>query len=179
MTRDPVEDSDSVSEWLRRDTPPWSDADRAAMRSGVWREIEAQSAAEGAMRPRRPAFVFAFAFVGPAVLAAVLFAVVWRRPSAGFAVAPASAAVVPRPATDTTDTTDVTETTAAPVPTKEEAVPRAAGPVRPHARPRGREFEAVPVRIEFQTANPGVRIIWLVKKGDARSLSPSRHQEVS
>ena len=36
------------------------------------------------------------------------------------------------------------------------------------------------VKIEFQTANPDVRIIWLVKKGEGiPSAAAGRNQEVS
>jgi hypothetical protein len=35
------------------------------------------------------------------------------------------------------------------------------------------------MKIEFQTANPDVRIIWLVKKGAETPSAAGRNQEVS
>jgi hypothetical protein len=167
MNRKPVDDLEPVSEWLRSEQPPFSEEDRAAMRRGVWREIEARTAAEGAFRPARlvPA--------GAAVLAAVLVAVLWLRPPASAPEAPALAAVTKNPAT-------VAEAAQRP-PVEDSFRQPAAGHAPPYTRPRRREPEGVPVRIEFQTANPEVRIIWLVKKGEAapRSFSSGRHQEVS
>jgi hypothetical protein len=167
MNREPVDDFEPVSQWLRSEQPPFSEEDRAVMRRGVWREIEARAAAQGAFRPAR------LVFAGAAVLAAVLVAVLWLRPLPGAPVVPALAAVT---------------TSAAPVvaavqrlPVEDSPRPPAAAHVRTYARPRRREAEGVPVRIEFQTANPEVRIIWLVKKGEAapRPFSSGRHQEVS
>jgi hypothetical protein len=52
---------------------------------------------------------------------------------------------------------------------------------RKPVRPAGRGAESSVVRIEFQTANPDVRIIWLVKKGEAApaAVTAGRNQEVS
>jgi hypothetical protein len=60
-----------------------------------------------------------------------------------------------------------------------EPVPAKARPLRARA---GRHTGAVPsevVKIEFQTANPDVRIIWLVKKGAETPSAAGRNQEVS
>jgi hypothetical protein len=67
-----------------------------------------------------------------------------------------------------------------------EISPEAAAGDTIHSIPRARVRPAAPavsptvVKIEFQTANPEVRIIWLVKKDDGvPSVAASRNQEVS
>lgn len=161
---------EEIAEWLRSERPPFSDGDLAAMRRAVWREIEERRQPEGAFRPALlvPA--------GAAVLAAVLVAVLWLRPGAPAATpaAPAYASVAATPA-------PVSATAAEHLLVEETFGPPATGHIRPSIRPRRTEPDGVPVRIEFQTANPEVRIIWLVKKGEAapRPFSAGRHQEVS
>jgi hypothetical protein len=153
MSREPFDDFEPVAEWLRSEQPPFSEEDRAAMRQGVWREIGARAGLEGTSRPGR------LVFAGAAVLAAVLVAVLWVRPVA-------TAPVVATDATATKNSASVTES-AQPPPVEEYPPLPAPGHVRPRVHPRRAEPEGVPVRIEFQTANPEVRIIWLVKKGEA------------
>jgi hypothetical protein len=167
MNRKNENDFEEISEWLRSERPPFTDEDRAAMRRAVWREIEARRQLEGGFRPAR------LVLAGTALLAAVLVAVLWLRPPVIAPVVPAFAAVTKDPAT-------VAEAVQR-QPAQESPRPPAIGRARPHVRPRRTEPEAVPVRIEFQTANPEVRIIWLVKKGEAAPTTPSssRHQEVS
>jgi hypothetical protein len=67
-----------------------------------------------------------------------------------------------------------------PLPTPAPALSVAASP-RKANQPARRGPESRVVRIEFQTANPDVRIIWLVKKGEAApAAAPAgRNQEVS
>ena len=158
---------EKISEWLRSERPPFSEDDRAAMRRAVWREIEARPRPERAFRPAR------LALAGAAVLVAVLIAGPWLRPSALSTDVPVDAAVTasPEPAGEAVQRPLV----------RESLGPPATGHLRPNIRLRRTEPANVPVRIEFQTANPEVRIIWLVKKGEAAPGLPSanRHQEVS
>jgi hypothetical protein len=167
MNRKNENDFEEISDWLRSERPPFTDEDRAAMRRAVWREIEARRQPEGGFRPAR------LVLAGTALLAAVLVAVLWLRPPASAPLAPVLAAVTRDPAT-------VAEAVQRP-PAEESPRPPATGHARPNVRRRLTEPEGVPVRIEFQTANPEVRIIWLVNKGEAapRPSSSSRHQEVS
>lgn len=171
-------DFKEISEWLRSERPPFGEEDRAAMRRAVWREIEAQGRA-----PR--GFVFRFrttriALAGAgALLAAVLAAVLWLRPIPVAPDGPAAATVLPDPAKRPAPAP-------APEAVQRESVeaslaPPATGRSRPSLRTRRTEPRGVPVRIEFQTANPEVRIIWFVKKGEAapRLLPAGHQQEVS
>lgn len=166
MNRDPEDDFAPISEWLRSERPPFAEEDFAAMRRGVWREIEARRKSEGAFRPGR------LAFAGGALLAAALVAVLWLRPRNESVVASVRAPVPASP--------PAAASTAAPQRLVEDLpAPPATRRRLPARHPRG--AEAVPVKIEFQTANPDVRIIWLVKKDEAppRQIPAGRTEEVS
>jgi hypothetical protein len=152
--------------------PPLSEADYDTLRRGVWRRIETGAGRPEGGRAGRlvlaSAGILAVAFSAILVLRARLEL---PRASGRTAAAPrAEAAAAALPA----------------APREEPAsppVPAAFGPesVRKAARPAGRGPESSVVRIEFQTANPDVRIIWLVKKGEtAPTAAPAgRNQEVS
>ena len=159
-------------EWLVSERPPFSEEDYAAVRRGVWREIEARGAWERAVRPGR------LAVTGGALLGAVLVALLWHRPrTAGPAPAAAIAITAPAPASVAAATPQPSvEERSVPAPVR---LPRqqALAPVRARAE----AAEGVAVKIEFQTANPDVRIIWLVKNGEAapRPSPAGRIEEVS
>ena len=157
--------------------PPLGEAESGELRRGVWREIESRGLrAEGvASRYRRFAVSSA-----AALLAAVLVGLaVLSRGRPGPAASPPAAAVPAAPermvmAVAPARTVEEVEESAAPEP-----VPAKARPLRARA---GRHTGAVPsevVKIEFQTANPDVRIIWLVKKGAETPSAAGRNQEVS
>ena len=167
MNRKNENEFEEISEWLRSEPPPFTDEDRAAMRRAVWREIETHRRPERGLRPAR------LVLAGGALLAAVLVVILWLAPPVIAPVAPVLAAATTHPVTGA-------EAVQHP-PAEESPGPSATGASRPRVRPRRTDPRAVPVRIEFQTANPEVRIIWLVKKGEAapRPFSASRHQEVS
>jgi hypothetical protein len=172
MKREKADDFARLSEWLRSERLPFNEEDYAAMRRGVWREIEARREPEGAFRPGK------LVFAGGALLAAALVAALWLRSSAATSVA----AVRTSAGASTPAAVD------AAIPQLPVSVPPAtavrrsarAAPLRPAAR-RPTKAESVPVKIEFQTANPDVRIIWLVRSTAAapRPPSASRNQEVS
>jgi hypothetical protein len=161
--------------WLASEQAPFGEKDFAAVRRGVWREIEASAASEGAFRSGR------LALAGAAALAAALIALLWLRPlTNGPAPAAPITSAAPSP---------VSVAVATPQPPVEEppapAAPRPVGGAPSRAEdpvgPRPAAAEGVPVKIEFQTANPNVRIIWLVKKGEAAPgpLLAGRNLEVS
>jgi hypothetical protein len=165
MNRHPEDDFAPISEWLRSERPPFAEEDFAAMRRGVWSEIEARREPEDAFRPGR------LLFAGGVLLAAALVAVLWFRLRNESVVASVRA---PVPAS-----TPAAASAAPQLLVENLPAPPAARRRLPARRPRG--AEGVPVRIEFQTANPDVRIIWLVKKGEAapRPAPAGRIEEVS
>ncbi len=175
MKSDNENDFEKISEWLRSERPPFSEEDRAAMRRAVWREIEARPRPEGAFWPGR------FAFAGGAVLAAavVLVAVLWLRPATQPSVP------VPTPVAEGPSAGPAVAASAAKPPAEESPiVPTQLASVAPRRLPapaQAAPAESVPVKIEFQTANPNVRIIWLVKKGEAvpHSNPSGRKEEIS
>jgi len=151
---------------------PLSEADDAALRRAVWSRIET-----GAGRPAPGAagrLILASAGLLAAALAAIL--VVHARPESTRAPGRSGGAPREEPAV-----------AALPAPVREEpSAPLAAATSvgdmpRKAIRPAGRGPESRVDRIEFQTANPDVRIIWLVKKGEAApAAAPAgRNQEVS
>jgi len=168
--------------WVRDSTaPPVAVEEYAAIRRDVWRRIEA-----GGERPRSPLagrLVLTAAGLFAAALAAVILDRRAPRESRTVVAAPPAAtaaarAVGPSPA--------LAEAPSVPAP----AHVVTAGPVRAAAsilrRPAGRRSPAVSgesavERIEFRTANPNVRIIWLVRKGEEKSSSRAagRLEEVS
>ena len=150
---------------------PLSEADYADLRRAVWRRIEADSG-----RPARGGLgrlVLATAGLAAVALAAIL--VVHARPQ------------VPR-APGQTPAALRKELPVAALPEAPREEPPAPSPARSVGDPprkavrmAARGTESHVVRIEFQTANPDVRIIWLVKKREtAPAAAPaSRNQEVS
>ena len=166
MSGERPDDFEGIARWLRSERPPFDESDLAAIRRGVWRDIEAR-------RARRPSWVRLCLAGGAAAAVAFLIAVVlapWTsRP--GEAGRP-----VPSPAPEEVASI-ATRPAEAPLATLPPARPRpSAARPRPPARP-----EPAPVTIEFQTVNPNVRIIWLVRRGEAppRPLLPSSIEEVS
>ncbi len=157
--------------------PPLAEEDLAAMRRGVWRQIEELSL--DSRRGASTARSLAFAALG---LAAAAFGVMWlargAQEPAPRRVAPptaaALAAVFPEPAS-------TSGAPAAPAAASSAISPAPAGRVARTGRRRASPaVEPGFSRIEFQTANPSVRIIWLVGKGRDASAPPAgRSQEVS
>ncbi len=151
--------------------PPLDETDYSAFRRGVWQRIEAEGGVARRRLPRAGRLVLAGGLLAAALLAVFLSirprSEAFQPAEPRLAAAPATApAVGPMPAAQ-----------GSPEPAADETIssaPRAR--VRPVA-PAGPQSV---VKIEFQTANPGVRIIWLVKKGGgAPPAAASRHQEVS
>ena len=152
--------------------PSLSESDYADLRRAVWSQIEA-----GAGRPARGGvgrFILASAGLAAAALAAIL--VLRARPEGPSS--PGRTAAVPRqePA--------VAALPAAPreePPTPPSTATSVGYTPRKAVRTAARGSESPVVRIEFQTANPDVRIIWLVKKGETApaAVPASRNQEVS
>ena len=159
--------------WLQSaPRPPLGQDEYAAMRREVWRQIEARQLSQDRVSPRFGRLVL----VGGGILAAVLAALLIARRSAE---PPRSNAV-----------NTVPSRIAEPLPepgrpaTESLAPPTAASPVRiarGNSQPGAPRADSGVVRIEFRTANPNVRIIWLVKKGEATSsaLTTGRNEEVS
>jgi Putative zinc-finger len=154
--------------------PPLGEAESGELRRGVWREIESRGLRAGGAVPRYRRFAVSSAaallvavLVGLAVLSRGRPGPVASPPVAALPTAPEETVVAVAPAR-------TVEESAAPEP-----VPAKARPLRARA---GRHTGAVPsevVKIEFQTANPDVRIIWLVKKGAETPSAASRNQEAS
>ena len=176
MKREEEDDLGPISEWMRSDRPPFGEEDYAAMRRGVWRQIEARPGGEGAFRPGR------LLLAGGALLAAALIAVLRLRPAS-------QVQVVTPPVPDRVHETSAEVSSgrghvdddrpplSATSPSSSASRLRSRTASRPGAAPTGE----APVKIEFQTANPNVRIIWLVKKGEAvpHPNSSSRKEETS
>jgi anti-sigma factor RsiW len=154
--------------------PPDSEADYADLRRGVWREIERRGVAPAKAFPAGGRAILAGGGLLAAVLAALLFGRRAAEPESAAPVRiaePSAAAASPGSASPVRD-----------------AVAPAVSPGlsaeshRPVVRRRGTAPEPgeETVRIEFRTANPNVRIIWLVKKGEEKSSAlASRNEEVS
>jgi anti-sigma factor RsiW len=155
--------------------PSLGEAESVELRRGVWREIESRGLRAGGAVPRYPRFAVASA---AGLLVAVLVGLaVFSKGRSGPAV-PLPAAAVP-------GAREETVAAVAPARTVEKAgesagpepVPAKARPLRARA---GRHTGAIPpevVKIEFQTANPDVRIIWLVKKSAENLSAAGRNQE--
>jgi hypothetical protein len=156
--------------------PPFGEAESGELRRGVWREIESRGLRTGGARPRcRRLALSSAAGLLVAVLAGL--AVLSRGRSGPAALPPVAALraaqgqgaavlALPRPPEESASVA-------------QEPVPAKARLSRARER---RHTAAVPpevVRIEFQTANPDVRIIWLVKKGGQTPAAAGRNQEVS
>lgn len=167
--------------WTKAPAAPLvSEADYAAMRREVWRRIEA-GGAKSAAPFAGGRLVLTAAGLFAAALAAVLL--VRRTPRESTPVAAvrpsATAAAAPSPGREEASAA----ATPAPAPLVTAPVRVAASNSRPRVRPRPPAVsgESAVERIEFRTANPNVRIIWLVKKGEEKSssLEAGRIEEVS
>jgi len=154
--------------------PPLDEADYSAVRRGVWQRIEAQEGESRRRHPRADRLVLAGGLLAAALLA--VFLSVRRRPEAvETAQRRLAASPVAVPAAGAVAAAE--DHSEPPVSVASEAIasaPRAR--VRRAATAGGQSV----VKIEFQTANPDVRIIWLVKKGGGvPSAAAGRLQEVS
>jgi anti-sigma factor RsiW len=162
--------------WLRLgSTPPVAETEYAELRRQVWKRIEAGGRKSSPAPVGRARMTLAAAGVLAAAAAALLLTGRPRESRLASAppVAPPASTVAAEPA--------VVAQTVSPAPDAPIAV--AAAVPRQHAR-RSRlspETNSAVDRIEFRTANPNVRIIWLVKKGEEKSsaLDAGRNQEVS
>jgi hypothetical protein len=154
--------------------PSLNEAESGELRRGVWREIESRGLRAGGALPRYRRLAVSSAagllltvLMGLAVLSKGRPARVASPPAAVLAAAPREAVAAAAP----------------PQPLKESAAPAPDSVTARFPRARaGRHTAAVPsdvVKIEFQTANPDVRIIWLVKKGAETPSAAGRNQEVS
>jgi anti-sigma factor RsiW len=151
--------------------PPLSQDDYAELRRAVWRWIETGTGSPAGGGAGR------LILASAGILAVAFAAILVLRPRPELPRASGKTAAAPReePAVAVLPA----------VPREEPASPPAPatfGPdLRKAVRPAGRRPEPSVVRIEFQTANPDVRIIWLVKKGEAApAAAPAgRNQEVS
>jgi len=164
--------------WLERDAaPPLGQAEYAALRRAVWREIEARGTASTKAFPNPGRLAFAGAGLFAAAVA--VFLASRRGPGEAGPHSPAPAHALVSPASP-----------APREPRREEIESLVPSPLavvasrRPPRLPRSRTAHAGESgvdRIEFRTANPNVRIIWLVKKGEETSsaLTTGRVQEVS
>lgn len=144
--------------WLRGTPPPdFNERDYATLRRGVWRRIESAAPASG--HPASSRLILA----GGALLS-LLFAtiLILRTFSADIEAPPTAVATTRRAA-------DVLPAIEDPGVASERETPAGAvvQPVRSGTAPVRLPQAAAPeafVRIEFQTAHPNVRIIWLVQK---------------
>ena len=151
--------------------PPLSEDEYATLRRAVWSRID--TGAGRPVRGRVGGLILASAGLVAVALAAIL--VLHSRPE--LPRAPSRTGAPPREEPAVAALSAATREEPAP-PTRATSVgdtPRKA------VRPAARGPESRVVRIEFQTANPDVRIIWLVKKGEAAPAArpASRNEEVS
>jgi hypothetical protein len=154
--------------------PSFGEVESGELRRGVWREIESRGLRAGGAAPRYRRFAVASA--GGVLVAVLVGLAVLSRGRPGPAASPPAAALPAAPE----------ETVVAVAPARKVEESAAPEPLAAKARPlhtrAGRYTGAVPsevVKIEFQTANPDVRIIWLVKKGAETPSAAGRNQEVS
>jgi hypothetical protein len=152
--------------------PPLDESDHSAVRRGVWQRIEAEGGIAARHSPLAGRLVLAGGLLAGALLAVVLS----LRPRQE----------LQGPSTDKLNVVP-------PVTAEHLGLARHGDDFREFSPDRdlrsgrrARIRRAAPesgqsvVKIEFQTANPGVRIIWLVKKGDeAPASAAGRNQEVS
>ena len=157
--------------------PPLAEDDFETVRRGVWREIEARR-----LESRRSVSLSrALAFAGASFAAAVLGAIWLARQSPKPALARLS------PPTTAPRTASLPAPTPSSALSSRPAPPAVASVSRPPAtrvaraaRRRSAPGDTGFSRIEFRTANPNVRVIWLVKKGrEESSVRAGRKEEVS
>ena len=159
--------------WLKASpAPPITQADYATMRRAVWRRIETGAGKPASGRAGR----LVLASVG--ILAVAFASILVLRARLEIPRAPGPTASAPR------EKAAVAALPARPleVPSSPpEPVQFARHSPRKPVRPAGPDAESSVVRIEFQTANPDVRIIWLVKKGETvpAAAPAGRNEEVS
>ena len=151
--------------------PPMDESDFASIRRGVWRRIETDRRVAGKDPPRAGRLGLAGGLLAGALLAVFLF--LRPRPEAlqpvarEIAVSPAAALPL--------EPSGTVESSPSPAP-RNPTHSLSHARVRPAMTGARRSV----VKIEFQTANPDVRIIWLVKKGEGiPSAAAGRNQEVS
>src|SRR5215470_11826727 len=145
--------------------PTCSEADYADLRRGVWREIERRGAAPARVTPAGARTILAGAGLFAAALAALLLLplpIVVRRAPGPESAGPVRIA---EPSAAAAEPGSVRPTPASVAPV---VSPVLSGRNRPVARRRSAAPEPAEetVRIEFRTANPNVRMIWFVKKGE-------------
>jgi anti-sigma factor RsiW len=151
---------------------PLSEADYADLRRAVWSRIETDAGRPARGRVGR--IILASAGLMAVALAAIL--ILHARPEFPRAAGRTGAAAREEPAVAALPAATREEPPALPAP-----VTSVGNTSRKAVRTAARGAESRVVRIEFQTANPDVRIIWLVKKGEtAPAAAPAgRNQEVS
>lgn len=146
--------------WLREALdPPFEAGDHADLQAAVLAELQAPAAAP--LPWRRPALLAAAATL---LLAGLPWAL-RHPPLAGPAPAPAPS---PSPPANP-DPSRVSEPVREPAPPRPSSAARAPGAVRPSppASPEG-----APTRIEFRTADPSIRVIWLAQAAPATEPVP-------
>jgi len=166
MNRFDEDDLDRTLDGLRREPPPFAEGDYASMRRAVRRRVEARPGGFGL------AWGWSLGAVALAASALVAALLVVRVPRPA---ATAQVAVTTPPARPESARV-FDELPLLPI----GRLPALAPARRPHpAIPRAPD--AAPVKIEFQTANPDVRIIWLAKPGEAppRRSARAETEEVS
>ena len=154
--------------------PSFEEAEAEELRRAVWREIRAGGHRAGGVT-RRGVGIGPWRAAGVVAALLIAFAAFLRlRPGRDASPVSTLASITPREKA----------VALAPPPHPEESLAREPAPSAPpfsRAR-RGRRARAVAsdvVKIEFQTANPDVRIIWLVKKSAEPPSAAGRNQEVS
>ena len=145
--------------WLEASpAPPIPQADYATMRLAVWRRIETGAGKPASGRAGR------LVLASAGILAVAFASILVLRARLEIPPAPGRAASAPREeaAVAAPPAKPLEEPSSPPAP-----VNFARHSPRKPVRSAGRGAESSVVRIEFTTANPDVRIIWLVKKGEA------------
>ncbi len=154
--------------------PALGEAGSAQLRREVWQEIESRGLRAGRRVERDRRWAVSSA---AALLAAVIVGLAVLSKGRSGPAGPPPAAAVPA-------ATEQRAAAAPPRNVEESAAPEPGSTKARLPRLRGGRHSGAArtetVRIEFQTANPDVRIIWLVKKeAEKPSAGASRNQEVS
>lgn len=171
--------------WLHSTgAPPVSESDYAELRRAVWRRIESGGPVSASAPGDRNRLALAGAGLLAAVLAAILLVARAPRETPVAALRVVASPVFSESVTPAAASRSVPAETGPPRTPPESASAAAAVAGLP-PKPR-RHRPPAPVtsdvdRIEFRTANPNVRIIWLVRKAEEKSssLPAGRNQEVS